>query len=693
MKFTLLTDEFMSQYPDFPEHMTPLGKFVYYRTYSRWLETERRRETWKETVRRAVEYNCRLANTSQEEAQKLFDNHFNLKQALSGRTLWVGGTVVAEKYPLSNFNCAFIILDSVESLRDMFYLLMVGTGVGFRILKSDVDKFPKVKQGIKLTHRPYDPVPKQVRDEYSNYEFMDGGKKAIIYCGDSKEGWVQAVEVYFKLLTDPLIKIEEIEIVYDSVRPQGERLNTFGGFASGHESLKVMFEKIHKVINTDEFAPKPENGIMRPINLYDVATSIGQNVVVGGVRRTALIALLDEEDDETITAKQNIFSRPELSHRFMSNNSIFYNSKPTRERMAWQFEVMRGEGEPAYVNAEAARKRRKDFEGVNPCVEILLKNKQTCNLTTVNVFGFVSSDEQGNPRIDLEGLVTAFKLSARAAYRMTCTDLELPSWSKSQKDDRLLGCSMTGWKDAISFLGYTTEQEVELMNILREAARNAADEYADELGLNRSLLVTAVKPEGTLSQVMGGVSSGLHHAHSPHFIRRVRISAHDPLCKAMEDMGFFIVDEVNQGIEINGEYVPVSTRVVEFPTFSPTEVTKYDVPALKQLETYYNFQDNYTEHNSSNTITVRPHEWAEVEQNIWDNWDDMVAVSFLGLDDSVYPLLPYEAIDEATYNDMMSAMPEFDEAVLQRYDAGQNSDELELEGSDADCSSGSCPIR
>ncbi len=187
-KYRLLSKEFLMKYSDFPEHMTEIGKFVYLRTYSRWIGEKGRRETWKETCIRAVEYNCALAQTPREEAEKLFDNMFNLKQALSGRTLWTGATEVAEKYPISNFNCSFTIMNGIEAIRDLFYLLMVGTGVGFRILESDVVEFPKVKQDIKLNHKEYDPVLKMYRDELSTLEFFARNPKATIRVGDSKEG-------------------------------------------------------------------------------------------------------------------------------------------------------------------------------------------------------------------------------------------------------------------------------------------------------------------------------------------------------------------------------------------------------------------------------------------------------------------------------------------------------------------------
>lgn len=685
-KYRLLSKEFLDQYPDFPEHMTSLGKFVYLRTYSRWLPEEQRRETWKETVQRAVEYNCSLANTSKEEAEKLFDNIFNLRQCVSGRTLWVGGTEVAEKYPLANFNCSFLIMDSIEAIRDLFYLLMVGTGVGFRILKSDVEKFPKVRQDIKLTHKEYDPVPKPFRNEYSSLIFEEDGETVIIVVGDSKEGWVQSLVYYFNVLTEPMYaKVKEIIINYDSVRPKGERLKTFGGTASGHESLKTMFEKINNVITTDKYAPKPVDGKLRPIHLLDICNIIGENVVVGGVRRTSEIALLDETDEECIYAKSNL--TPEKYHRFMSNNSIFYERKPSKEQLKWQFDILKNTGEPSFVNAVAGRKRRENFNGVNPCGEVLLDDRQTCNLTTVNVMAFVKEDRT----LDLKALIEAQKLSARAGLRMTCVDLELPKWDKMQKKDRLLGCSLTGWKDAMAMLGYSVEEEKALLKVLGKVAREEANKYADELGINRPLLVTSVKPEGTLSQVFGGVSSGLHYAHSPYYIRRIRINAHDPLCKTLEECGWELKNEVGQGIEVDGKITPVMTKVIEFPVKSPVKKTKYDVSAIEQLNTYLNFQKYYTEHNSSNTITVRDNEWEEVQEYVYNNWEDIVAVTFLSLDDTVYELAPYEAITKEQYEKMLTKIKPIDFEVLKKYEL-ENSDLADIED-DTECATGACPIR
>lgn len=679
-----LTTSFIANYPDFPKHMTPLGQFVYYRTYSRWLPELQRRETWKETCIRAVEYNCSLGKSSQEEAEKLFDNMFNLRQFLSGRTLWVGGTDVAKKYPMANFNCSFMVIDDFEGFKDAFYLLMVGTGFGFRILKSDVEKLPSVRQGIIVNHRDYHPVEKERRQDETSLIFDSG--KAIIEVGDSKEGWVQALDFYFRMLWDKDYRnIQEISIIYDNVRPKGERLNTFGGTASGHESLRNMFEKIDRVLNSNDFALMPENGKLRPIHCLDIMNIIGENVVVGGVRRTAEIALIDPDDEECVTAKLGIWKYPNMFHRFMSNNSIYYQHKPTREQLAHHFQTLVKEGEPGFLNAEAASNRRPNFQGINPCAEILLDSRGLCNLTTLNVMGFVHDG-----KLDLKGLLEAQTLSARAGLRMTCVTLELYKWDAIQKRDRLLGCSVTGWKDAMEALNFTKDQERSLEQMLKAEVKREIQIYAIELGVNEPLLATTVKPEGTISLVAGGVSSGLHHAHSDYYVRRIRINAHDPLCKVVEKLGWTVLPEVGQGIVVDGKLTEVTTKVIEFPVYNPVKRTKFDVSALEQLKTYYDFQVNYTEHNSSNTITVKPEEWKDVEQNVFDNWDNMVAVSFLQLTDNAYELAPYEAITKQEYEKRLEHMVPFNPEYLQHFEAGDGEDfDQEISG----CENGVCPIR
>ncbi|WP_407052731.1 ribonucleoside-triphosphate reductase, adenosylcobalamin-dependent [Paenibacillus dendritiformis] len=774
--------------------MNALGTFVYYRTYSRWLPLEGRRETWKETCRRAAEYNVQLAvkhlekigypvdvEWHRKEAETLFDNMFNLRQFLSGRTLWVGGAEngVADKYPLANFNCSFINIKSWSDLGDLFYLLLVGTGVGFKCTKAFAAGLAPIRTNTTLLHSDYEPVPKEARYGHSVLRDMENGY-AKIYVGDSKEGWVESLRIYLDILTKQEYEhIHTVKISYNSVRPNGERLNTFGGTASGPEPLREMFAGIDAVLKNridptlepldyewrayyDDFRkltfkePHPVGyQRVRPIHILDIANLIGNNVVVGGVRRTAEIALFDADDYECIFAKYGInglwgekaFERHDrirqmmiglnipvppffgqlakkqyvvfhgkekrffdseteaeafaktvenpfidfpanegrnLDHRRMSNNSIAFESKPSREFLNLIFEMMQGEGEPGFVNLEEARRRRPNAEGLNPCAEILLDSYGVCNLTTVNMMAFVRQDGY----VDSQALFEAQQLSARAGLRMTLAELELPHWNEVQQRDRLLGTSLTGIKDAMALLDEWVETHY--LQALGEIARMEADEYAKQLRVSSPLLVTTVKPEGTLSQVAGGVSSGLHYSHSPYYIRRIRINAADPLARAVIDLGWTVNPEVGTPGETHEERMTnARTYVIDFPVASGATRTKDDVSAAEQLETYFAFQKHYTEHNSSNTITVRPHEWAEVERIVYEKWDEFTAVSFLALDGGTYQLAPYEAVTREQYEELSARMKPFDPAILQRYENGELSD---LEGADG-CEGGVCPIR
>ncbi|NLV50248.1 MAG: ribonucleoside-triphosphate reductase, adenosylcobalamin-dependent [Clostridiales bacterium] len=679
-----LRDEFITKYKHLPNPMGPLGSFVYYRTYSRWLPGDLRREYWWETVRRAVEYNCGIVpGTSRREAEELFDNVYNMRQFLSGRTLWSGGTEASLRYPLSNFNCAGMVIDDFASFDELFYLLMVGAGVGVRVTLEDVTRLPSIRGGIQVIHRSYEPVAKDDRNDMTTLDFTKKRSVAEIIVGDSKEGWQDSLNYFFKLHYAKRYRdIDTIYINYNNVRPKGERLKVFGGTASGHESLKTMFIKIKSVFNRGG----NEEYRLKPIDCLDIANIIGENVVSGGVRRTAEMVLIDPFDQEAINAKSSLYRRneegswvidPEISHRQISNNSIFYKSKPSRDELRNMLLAMRKSGEPGFVNCEAASKRRENFNTVNPCGEILLDSKGVCNLTTVNVMGFVREDGT----MDTDGLLRAMWLSARAAVRMTCLELELERWDAIQKRDRLLGCSVTGWQDAMNAVKYGVPEQTRLLRTLREAIHAAGTGYAKELGINTPLLMTTVKPEGTLSQ-LPGVSSGVHFSHSPYYIRRVRISADDPLAKVAVMLDWPICPEVNQTWE------NAVTYVVEFPVKAPSGRTKSDVSAIEQLEIYKMFMSSYVDHNCSITVHVRDHEWDLVEEWLWNNWDDCIALSFLPYDDSFYELLPYEAISAEEYERRISAMKPFVPSLLKQFESGDDNREL-----DDDCAAGNCPVR
>lgn len=277
----------------------------------------------------------------------------------------------------------------------------------------------------------------------------------------------------------------------------------------------------------------------------------------------------------------------------------------------------------------------------------------------------------------------AFELSARVGYRTTCVELELPEWNMKQKRDRLLGVSISGWFDFVDASGITKEEQKEILMTARDRTTKAANNYADSLGLNRPLLVSTVKPSGSSSQLFGE-SPGVHRSHSPFFRRHVRISSNDPLVKVCEELGYKVVPEVGQSEE------DCNTKVVEFFVKSNAKRNKGDVSAIEQLEDYVMFQENWAQHNTSITVHVKDHEWDEVEQWMYDNWDKVVSVSFIPYSDSFYQLMPYEEITEEEYNEAIKKIKPFDQSLLKKYEFEEMEEDL---GADESCESGICSIR
>lgn len=686
-KYKFLTKEFLSKYKHLPDPLNEIGSFVFYRTYSRFLEGEGRRERFWETVARAVDYNMSLSsNSTKEEAEELFKYMYEGKLMLSGRTLFTGGSKVSELSSIQNFNCAFITPTSVKDFGEIFYVLMLGTGVGAGLEKKYVDQLPKFRTDISVINKEWNFVPKADREDIT--QLIVKKNMATIVVGDSKEGFQQAIDYFLEIHSNHYYRtVDTILIDYDYVRPEGERLLTFGGRASGYKPLQRMFMKIKKVLLRS-------GGKLQPVDVMDIITTIAENVVSGAVRRSACIMFIDPDDEDLIHAKDNIYvqtstgnweANEELLHRMMSNNSIIYHQKPTRAELHEHLQTMKMSGEPGIINGEEAKRRFKEFKGCNPCVEILLDNKEVCNLTTINMTSFINEDGT----TDIDSLVKAQYLSARAGYRMTLVDLELNEWDKTLKRDRLTGCSLTGWQDFVEAAQISKEKQKELLRQLNRVAHDANEEIARKHNLNPSVNVTALKPEGTLSLVFGGVSPGVHASHAPYYIRRIRISATDPLVKVCEELGWSIKNEVGQD---EGE---VNTKVIEFPVHSRTTKPKSTFSAIDQLETYKMFQTNYTDQNTSITVTVAENEWNDVEEWLWNNWDIFVGISFLAESGGFYQLMPYEEVDEVLYSSMKGKYKPFNPNLIEKYESTEvDFESLEAEAiSDPECASGLCPIR
>lgn len=692
----ILSEEFLNTYRNMKTPLKNIGEFVYLRTYSRYLEDKKRRETWFETVLRATEYNIRLGidykrrngldiDLDQEvrEAELLFDNLFNLRTFTSGRTLYMGGTGIVENYPLSNYNCAFTEIEGFHDLVDVFYLLMVGSGVGVRISKEKTGQLPPVRKT--LLESFYDPgVRLRTGKEDMEHTMLringDLPSKARIVVGDSKEGWCDALDIYFKLLTlDEYSDIRQIAIDYSYVRPEGERLKRFGGRASGHKSIERMFEKINRTIL------RSSGNRLKTIDILDMATIISENVVSGGVRRSAMMIICDEDDEDIINAKRGMYKLvdgewtedSEISHRKMSNNSIIFFNPPSPEKIREVINSIRINGEPGFINAREALRRKDGFGGCNPCGEILLKPRQCCNLTTNNLMAFA-----GDGSLDEERLKEILRLSTRVAIRMTLVDVELPEWNKVMQEDRIIGVSLTGMIDMVNRTGMDYDELGALLGRLRETVHEEGLRYSRQLNINAPKLMTTIKPEGSLSN-LPGVSSGIHFAHSQYYIRRVRISASDPLYRLIAAQGSYPVYNETGQTDDNA-----TIKVIEFPMKAPEGRTKYDVGAIEQLKLYKMSMENWSDHNTSITVHVRDHEWEEVASWIYDNFDSIVGITLLPLADETYPLLPYECTTREDYEERISRVRPIDTDTLALYDNDDIHDIL-----DNECETGACPVR
>ena len=727
---SFLSEEFLAQYKDVrPRNAGRLFDVVIVRYLLQINEGGKwRLEKWWEACVRQVEYSMGLYSghkTVEEripEAQDMFDMMFHLESLPSGRATRIGGTEACEKYPESAFNCAFTDIQEIEDFCDAFHLSLCSAGVGFSILDELVARLPKLTSRFEVGHYKYDKEswvgftgPRTERTEYKSYK-----DNHILQVGDSKDGWVQSLRTFLTVLTTPPTFRDKhfIDFDYSWVRPEGERLKTWGGRAAGPSGLKQMFEKLERTIKNSS------EGKLRPIHCLDINNSIGANVVVGGTRRAAEIALFSPTNQECIEAKfgdktgwmghtdskekinykldyeakygkelaKEIYARdkyegkidwipnPETDHRTMSNNSMVFESKPTMEKLTEIVQFIRFNGEPGIFNLEAAKTRRPNVSGLNPCSEILLASKGMCNLSSVSWPSHLIK-EKDIYRVNYESLEKAYRNAVRIGARQTNVTLSLPEWDFVQKRDRLLGVSITGEMDALDRLGWQTnsKEHEDFLKWLRWVCHDETDKYASEMRIPKPLLTTCVKPEGSQSLLMT-VSCGVHRSYSPFYIRRMKFASFEPICKALLDL--------NVPWEKDKSKKESNRLVFEFPIASGAKIAADDESFESQFQRYLLHQDKWTDHNTSISLYVGEDEWEKVPEALYKNWDKVIAVSFLpkGYKGTQ---LPYEAISEEEFNKRNETLPDLSKLcdIIDKYENGEQYEIL-----DSACGSGACPI-
>lgn len=690
-----LRKSFIEKYEDTSPEWGPIGEIIYLRTYSRWLEEQNRREYWHETVRRAVDYSSTLGPTEPEELEKLFDLVWNLKAFPAGRTLWIGDTEISYDHPEANMNCSFEDFDDEKAFHDMVLLLMSGSGVGYRITQ---DVISKLNKNLPLPENPPSVIFKD--GEFAGYDSKMYTEDTVvetvssdfvrIVVGDSREGWADAVMKFINILSWYGDDISTIEIDTRSVRPVGERLKRFGGYASGPQPL-IDFFRYSMLVLFDKNRPKG----WVDTKALDLGNLIARMVVSGGTRRSALIALGDSkefadakvgtwgfDDDVEKWVEQGAIPDGMIPPwRSQSNNSMLLFDKPGRDDIESMLHNVLDYGEPGILNGGAASARRPNFRGGNPCLEILLDNHGFCNLSTVNLSSFVRDDGKFLFRDAAE----AIRLITRHTMRITNIDLgeRLKEWDVIQKRDRLIGISMTGIMDAVNKSGKTFEDWVRsgVFDGLKRVVDQEAKEYSEAMGIPKPLLKTTIKPEGTLS-LLPGVSSGIHDAYAPYYIRRVRISKSDAVAQALIEGGFEYEDDM---------FAP-NTYVFSFPVKTPARRSSLSIPALEVLDRYRDTMRHWTEHNTSITVSIGEDEVPAVVDWLERNWDDVVGISFLKKSTEVYPQQPYAEISKEQYEEMAARTPKFDRKILDRIEGGVSLF-MAVDDIEADCDSGHCPVR
>ena len=633
-----------------------LGEFLYYRSYSKWIAEENRRETWIETVDRYVDFmkenlGDKLKESEYEEVRTTI-----LKQeAMPSMRLMQFAGKAARTTNVCAYNCSYIAPTCFQDFAEIMYISMCGTGCGWSVESDNIEKLPQIQR-------------------------QSGKKLATHVIPDNKEGWADALALGMKTWADG----KDIEFDFSQLRPAGARLATMGGKSSGPEPLR-------QVLSFTRMKMQSRQGRrLRPIDAHDIICKIGECVVSGGVRRSAMISLSDLDDQEIRDAKKGQFWNTD-PQRMLANNSAVYNEKPSSDQFMdeWIALMKSGAGERGIFNraglATTLPKRRLEvlkendlvsednkivgILGTNPCGEIILQSKQFCNLSEV-IARYEDTEESLMRKIRVATIL--------GTYQATLTYFPYLSkqWKENCDQERLLGVSITGQWDS------PVVRNPEVFRKLKAEAIKINKQFAKRFGINESTCVTCVKPSGTVSRTFD-TSSGTHPRHSQYYIQRIRISATDSLFKMLRDQGVPYYPEVGQNKDT------ANTYVFEFPVKAPDKsIFKNDVTALQQLEYWKMVKENYTEHNPSTTISIGENEWIEVANWIYNNWDIVGGLAFLPRDNHVYQLAPYEATDEKTYKDMLKRLEHIDFAKIVTYEATDTIDSKQ----ELACASGVCSI-
>ena len=624
-------------------NFTDYQKYIHLSRYARWIESEKRRETWEETVQRYIEffYN-KLELKNDLIFSELYNAIVNLEVMPSMRALMTSGKAL-ERDSVAGFNCAFSIVDNQKIFDEIMYVLMCGTGVGFSVERQFIGSLPTIPEALHDT-------------------------ETTIHVRDSKIGWASAYRELLSLLYAGNIPKWNLS----KLRPAGARLKTFGGRSSGPIPLDDLF-----LFTISQFK-KAQGKRLTSLQCHDIICKIADIVVVGGVRRSALLSLSNLTDERMRTAKSGKWYEEE-KQRALANNSVCYTEKPDLSIFLTEWKSLYDSkcGERGFFNREAAirqvkRNGRRDpnFEfGTNPCAEILLRSKGLCNLSEVVV----------RPEDTFEILKRKVRLATiLGTFQSTLTNFRYLSkeWKKNAEEERLLGVSLTGIMDHPILSGTVLPNDREadtffgsfkavwrslptVLQQLREVAIATNKEWAQILNIPVSAAITCVKPSGTVSQLVDS-ASGLHPRYSKSYIRTVRADNKDPLTQMMKDSG--VPNEVSVT-------KPESETIFSFPIASPTNsVVRNDMSAIGQLEIWKIYQDHWCEHKPSMTIFYKQEEFLNVGAWVYENFDFISGISFMPHTDHIYQQPPYQEITEDQYTNMVSIMPTIDWSLLEKYE-------------------------